>query len=248
MTDNLKTALDNIRAEDKLKSNTIEFLQQEIQKRKKIQRLAIFKKYIAVLASVAIIILSGVFAYSAYFIPVAYVDLDVNPSIELALNRFDRVIGIHAYNEDGSDIIKDILLKNRSYGEALTLLMEAINQHGYFQDNALISVTFSLETDNKSKEQDLLAGIQTGIEDYMTGHHHASQTQIDVFSVSNDTRNHSHELNLSPAKYLAIQELIEVDPTASVESCRKHSINEIRRLAQERGNHHNSNGNNCHGH
>jgi hypothetical protein len=35
----------------------------------------------------------------------AYVDIDVNPGVELILNRYSRVIDVSAYNDDGADLL-----------------------------------------------------------------------------------------------------------------------------------------------
>lgn len=239
MNDKLKTAFDVIRAEESLKANTTLFLQKEILKRGEKKERAVLKKYAVAFASCLMLLLSGVFAYNVYFTPAAYVDVDVNPSIELTLNRFDRVIDARAYNDDGQYIISGVSIKHSGYDDALVALMEAMTEQGYFQDGGLVSVT--LQTDDKSKETALLADIQTGVESYLSEH---SQTaSLDVFPVSGETRTHSHEAGVSPAKYIAIQELIEADPTASVESCRENTIGEIRRMTQEHGNHHGNNGN-----
>lgn len=238
MTGNLKTAFDGIRAEDKLKANTLLYLQSEMRKRDTTRARNPVRRFAAALAAVAVIFLSGTFTYNIYFTPSAYVDVDVNPSVELTLNRFDRVIGAHAYNEDGDGILSGLSLKHKSYEDALIVLIEAINEKGYIQNDGLVSVT--LQTNNENKESELLAAIQTGVTNYMAGHHNTAQ--IDIFTVSADTWSDAHELNISPAKYLVIQELIEVDPTATVESCRDHSINEIRRMTQTHESNHHSNG------
>ena len=45
--------------------------------------------------------------------PVSYVSIDVNPSIELALNRFDRVVYAAAYNLEGEEILNGLSLKGK---------------------------------------------------------------------------------------------------------------------------------------
>ncbi|MEG2212985.1 MAG: hypothetical protein RRY35_03705, partial [Clostridiales bacterium] len=40
----------------------------------------------------------------AYLTPAYYVSMDVNPSVEYTLNTFDRVLSVHAVNEDGQEI------------------------------------------------------------------------------------------------------------------------------------------------
>lgn len=256
MTNKFKAAFDCIRAEDKLKASALAYLQDEMQKRNKTRSRVSFKRLAAILSSVVILIFSGVFSYNLYFTPNAYVDVDINPSIELTINRFDRIIGVYAYNSDGEDILSELDLKHKNYEDSLMALIKAIDERGYIQDNGLVSVT--LQTGNESREYKLLAQLQDDITTIISAHHAA--VQADVFAVSGDTREEALEYNISPAKYLAILELMEVDPTTTIESCCGHSIGEIKQMTRERhgsghgsdfgnngGSHHSGNENGYHG-
>lgn len=235
MTYKLKRALGGVRAEDQLKQSTMRYLQNEMQKRNTSHARRPAGRIVIVFASLVVVVLSGVLFQGLYFTPTAYVGVDVNPSIELTLNRFDRVIDAYAYNDDGEGILSGLSVRHKSYDEALTVLMDAIGQKGYMQEGGLVSVT--LQTDASSRETGLLASIRSSVTDFINEHHQGTQT--DVFSVSDDTQSHAHELNVSPAMYLAIQELLAIDPAATVESCRDHSISELRQLSREyEGNHH----------
>ena len=66
----------------------------------------------------------GVGGYSIYRRPVSYISIDVNPSIELAINRFDKVVSAKGYNADGQDILQHVPLKNISYMQAIDRLMQ----------------------------------------------------------------------------------------------------------------------------
>lgn len=228
MTDNFKTAFSGIHAEDALKANTVQFLRAEIQKRQKTGKRAVYGR--VAVAAMAALLLSGIFTAVLYLTPIAYVDVDINPSVALTLNRFDRVIGARAYNEDGESVLAGLSLKHKLYGSALTVLMESLGQHGYLQ--GLVSVT--LQTNDAGKESELLTNLQTDVARYIDG----SAAQMDVFPVSGDIKLLADELEISPAKYIAIQDLLEVDPTVSWESCRDHSISEIKQQTREHSSHH----------
>ena len=54
----------------------------------------------AAAASAAVVLACSVGAY-AYTVPCSYVSLDVNPSLEFSLNRFDRVLSVSGVSKDG---------------------------------------------------------------------------------------------------------------------------------------------------
>ncbi|HPW41224.1 MAG TPA: anti-sigma factor domain-containing protein, partial [Bacillota bacterium] len=61
---------------------------------------------------------TGVYAYCT---PYSYVSVDINPSLSLSLNRFERVISVNPLTEDAVDLIKDAKsLKNRNIDAALS--------------------------------------------------------------------------------------------------------------------------------
>jgi hypothetical protein len=221
--------MDRVHAENALKANTLTFLHNEIEKRRSSQvRISASSRrlsYAITLASFALILFSGVLSFNLYYTPYAYIDIDVNPSIELTVNRFDRVIGNHAYNSEGEDILKSASVKHKRYHEAVDLLIGAMIQYAPAQGQSLVSVT--LQTDNAGTEQAMLSAIESAVRQ------HHSSASVDAFSVGGDVRETAYGMNLSPAKYLAIQDLIEADPTATVEGCREHTISELRRMTAE---------------
>lgn len=65
-------------------------------------------KLIRMTAAAAAAIMIFVTPAWAYLTPYSYVSLDVNPSFEFFVNRFDRVLTVKAFNDDGGEMSKDI--------------------------------------------------------------------------------------------------------------------------------------------
>lgn len=103
MNNRITEAFDQIRADEEMKKAAIDYLHQTA--RKKQRRKSVYRKWALAAACFAIVLLGGQ-GYAAYFTPVSAISVDVNPSIELSINRFDKVISTESYNSDG-----DILLQ-----------------------------------------------------------------------------------------------------------------------------------------
>lgn len=234
MTDKFKAAFDGIRADHALKEKTLAFLQNEIQTDGKPRiRLAV-KRFAAVAACLLCVTLAGLL----YFTETAYIDLDVNPTFTLAVNRFDRVVGANAVKPEGDEILTRLDVKHKTYKDSIELILDALAQTGYLRDDGLVSVT--LQTNDSEKETKMLSELELYVQTGVAGHHCAAQ--VDVFPVSGDLRNDAQALDLSPAKYLAILKLQEVDPNATVEGCRGHTIGELNSMAEAHAPHHAKNG------
>lgn len=118
-------------------------------------------------ASAAAIIMTCSISAFAYMSPYSYVSLDVNPSIEFTLNRFDRVIEIKAVNEDAEVIIEKIQLKNLSnkkIDQAIAQAVEQIYQEGYFDDDEG-GIVISTSAKDLKKAEKLAEKLQKCVEE-----------------------------------------------------------------------------------
>lgn len=231
MENKLFEIFDKIHAEEELKSRTVDYLAAQIGKRRH-RRM----RYAAALASLVLCLVCGGLSWQIYFTPDAYIDIDVNPSVGLTLNRFGKVIRSNAYNEDGTRLLSEVNLQHADYSEAFEKLLVAMSGEGYFDgQDGLLCVT--VQTNGKSREKRIQDGLRSVVA-------HISQSQhcdifTDIFSVSEEVKHFADENHISPAKYLAIQELMEVDSEADFEECRDRSLHELRQQTEEHcGNRH----------
>ena len=178
----------------------------------------------------AMLLVFGILSFSLYSIADAYVSIDVNPSMELTLNRFGRVIDVRAYNGDGEAIIGELALKGKSYEEATELIFSTLSAAGYLSDDALISVT--VHSVSSKREEGLCAGMQQLIAASVSSER--PQIEVEVFPVTREDWKNARGCNMSPARYLAIQELLGVDEEATLEDYRDSSLRQIRERIQER--------------
>lgn len=221
MKNDIHRSFEKIKAEEELKEKTREAVLKRLNEKPR-QKRGIYR-FSAALAAAAFVLFFGIGSYQIYFSESSYIDLDVNPSIELSVNRFERVIRASAYNQDGKEVLSELDLKHKSYKDAVSILLKKIKKKGYLKKNGIISVTVQGKKSVKSSE---IKELHTEINQCVSGHE--DEHKIEVYAVSKAVKKKSHHWNVSPAKYLAIKELQRVDQTATVETCRDHSISEIK--------------------
>lgn len=231
MTERIKSAFDSIRAEDSLKESTLLRLREKIESQAQPRRYPKLRQAVLSACLLLLVVLGG-FSYSAYFTEAAYVDLDINPSLELTLNRFERVIGARAYNADGENLLSGLNLRNQKVGAALNALIAATQEAGLLRDDGLVSVTLQSSLGNAAQ---LLVGIRSELQ---TAVSHHSAAQVEVYPVEAEIHSMAQELQMTPAKYLAIIELQQLDPTVSLDACKDHSLGEIKRWTEGHDGHH----------
>jgi hypothetical protein len=224
----LRVALDQIHAEPELKDRTMAYLQAQMRKRQKLARSAF--RFATVMAAIAMFALSSLFSVRLYAAPSAYVDLDVNPSIELTLNHFGRVLSARGYNDDGTALLREMNLRHKPCANAAQELLEAMIDRGYLTDSL---VTFTVQGD---REEHLAAGLRDAVDAVLSRHHAAADVEVSV--VSPEVKAQAHDHCVSPATYLAIQELRVDDPSITFEDCAGHSLSELRERVGHGAKHH----------
>ena len=226
MTNQIHDAFDKLEASEKLEASTMQFLQAEREKRT--SRQARRPRWSATFAAAcaALVLLLGLGGYYTAQTPVSYVSIDVNPSVELALNRFDRVVSATAYNGDGEIILEGINVKGKLYTDAIDAIVESSAMQPYLTNDS--ALTFTVAANNSSKESTLLTGVKNC--SGCRGHGGQSYT-ADVSSITT-----AHDNGLSFGKYAAYLVLSQYDSSITTEDCHNMSMAEIHNQIREHEN------------
>lgn len=184
------------------------------QKRRKALRFAKGGRIAAIAACLALVAcpIGGV---ADFLRPVAYVGIDVNPSVELMLNRFDIVVGTHALNDDGQRALDEAPCMWRSFDDAARDLDGAMR--AIAGEVAVVEV--SIDCDNESRYAALAAQSNNCFG--CNGEAHCDRTNA-------EERQAAHNLGMGVAKYRAYQELQEAGVDISAEKCASMSMRELR--------------------
>jgi len=216
LTNKIYDTFDQITASPNLEASTMQYLKSERLKRE--QRSAKSKWKLRFAAACAALIFFA-YAGSYYMVhtPISYISIDVNPSIELSLNRFDHVISAIAYNEDARQILNSTNVKGMLCTDAVDAIITSDAMQPYFTDD--YALTFTVASSNDKKETALLNAIDdcSGFRE-----HRGESCHADINAVSE-----AHKYNLSFGKYCAILTLSQYDENISIEHCMDMPMSEI---------------------
>lgn len=151
--------------------------------------------------------------------------IDINPSIELRVNRFGVVNEVKCLNEDAQKCVDGVDIKGLSYEEAVSKIVGALNQNGYFVDQSELFVS---GYSNKSSISQVVESICYRLSDW------TEEMGVDVQVLKGDfteeDRNLAQEQNLSPYKYSLINELLALDDSYTREELAEYKMSEINEL------------------
>lgn len=207
----IRESMEKIRATEELKQTTLRYLNERCQKRSIFKAHAVPKYVLAALCLVFVIGLGG---YSVYGKPVSFISIDVNPSIELGVNRFGQVVAANAYNEDGESILKNVSLKNVSYMQAIVRILEDESENGFLSGDS--GLVFTIVSDNSKVMLEKITKNELF-------NFYGAQAYIADQSCMQEAHRH----NMSFGKYRAYMELSEYDQSITVEDCHGMTMGEI---------------------
>lgn len=220
MNKRIKEAFDNIHAEEELKMKTKAFLLSKTQKAEKSKWIP-HKRLIPVLACL-VFLFFGFGGYWIYFTPAATISIDVNPSIELGVNRFDKVVSIEGYNEDGRTFANSLNIKYMNYEEAVQQILASDSIAVLLSQNELLTITV-VGPDEKRCEK-ILSDMESCTNEHANTYCHCA---------ASDEVAAAHEAGLSYGKYKAFLELQTVNPNLTLEDIQDMTMKEIQDLLKE---------------
>lgn len=180
-------------------------------------RILSFRRAAAALAACLVVAALGVGGF-AFAQPTAYVGIDVNPSIELGVNRFDIVVKAEALNSDGDDLLGAVPLAGRSYADALALLTQSDAFAPYAQEGSYVEISVTSDDDRQAQ------GIQAQSDACLS----ALPCRGSCHAVDEETREAAASAGMGVGRYRTACELMELDPSVTLDECAAMTMRELR--------------------
>lgn len=199
-------------------------------------------KLVYVLGSAAVLIfivaLFAIISRQAVNATFAYIDVDINPSIELKINKDSSIIGVRTLNKDGEELCQNIDFIGKKAENGVMDIINKSAELGYFKDKTkLVLVAGALRVDEKissDKFQELNIEMGSLIEKIknrikkekkelqLVAFHtspvklreaHENNMSLGRYSIYTNADNQGIKLALEDAKSLKISELFNLLPT-----------------------------------
>ena len=215
MNNQLKHAFDTVVAEDKLKENTRNYLHYRLYG--KYRRRAMYGK---LAVAFSLLLLLGFGGHLFYFTPVSFISIDINPSIELGINRLDRIVSVTPFNVDGAAALENLQLKNRKYDEAIVILLDSRGMSSYVTEESQISI--SVASDYNEQNTEIQERVRACTED--------KYENVSCHSSNEGVMESAHHEGVSFGKYQAFLELQSLDADIRLEDVKDLTMRQIQDL------------------
>ena len=214
MKNKIKESFDQVHAERNLIEKTKQNVWAEVSRRER-RKSSVFAPKLAGVIITLFVVVSCYFGYS-YLNTETVISFDINPSVELNVNKYDRIIGVHAFNEDGKELIQDVDLKHLNYIDGINQMIASEPVDSRLKDNQLLEITVVCDSKEQNKKYEEAIEHHTNIQEeqifHMEHHQHVEE---------------AHQHGFSCGKYRAYLDLKAKDDSITEEQAKHMTIREM---------------------
>jgi hypothetical protein len=220
-----KSALNHIQAEEQLKKRTEVYIMENMIPKIISLRNPFMKRFIAVACTAVFLCGTSIGAFAYYKTPTSYLSLDINPSVELGVNSFDKVVSSTAYNNDGKTILVGQDVIGSSVKDAVSTLVKSAALKGFIAKDGSTIIAVTSETDNSSNATNLQNSATLGADAAIK--FECDKATVQKENVALSMRAAAQKLGITPGKLNLIQKLQAFDPKITVDQYKNAKVTDI---------------------
>ena len=187
---------------------------------------------LAVAACLALVLVGGGAGYFHQLnnAVTSVVSLDVNPSVELKVNKNEKVVSATPQNDDGTVILEGLDLKGVPVDVALNAVIGSLLQHGYV-DELANSILITVEDEDVQRGEKLQQELTAQVDAVLTNAQINGAILSQTLQYNQDLSQKAEEYGISAGKAALIQSIVEgSNNTKTFESLVGLTINELNLL------------------
>lgn len=221
MEHDIQQAFQQVHAEPQMKENTRQYLKQVRRQRQHRQKAAPLRRAVCA-AALCCLALAAVGGYKLYFTATSVISIDINPSIELDVNRFDRVIAVQGYNDDGQALADTLDILYLEYDQAVDTVLTSPAVTACLEQDEFLSI--AVVQSDEAQGQQILEYVSS-----CTAHTPNSH----CYGIQQQQAEDAHSLGLSYGKYLIYQQLLQYGADYTPQQVNDMTMRQLRQILEQ---------------
>ena len=187
-------------------------------------------------ACLALVLLGGggIFYQQAHAVA-SVVSLDVNPSIELKVNRSEKVLACAPLNEDAKAILADMSngadLKGAKLDVAVNAIVGSLVRNGYL--NSISSaIMISVEDNDTARAEKLQRELTSAVDGVLQTSEAKAAVLTQTLTQDAAREQQARENSISTGKAALVNRVLAINPSLKFDALAKLSVEELKDLAE----------------
>ena len=186
-------------------------------------------------ACLAVMLLGGGLFYQRANAVASVVSLDVNPSIELKVNRSEKVLVCTPLNEDAKAILADMSngadLKGAKLDVAVNAIVGSLVRNGYL--NSISSaIMISVEDKDAARAEKLQRELTSAVDGVLQTSEAKAAVLTQTLTQDAAREQQARENNISTGKAALVNHVLAINPSLKFDALAKLSVEELKDLAE----------------
>ena len=186
-------------------------------------------------ACLAVMLLGGGLFYQRANAVASVVSLDVNPSIELKVNRSEKVLVCTPLNEDAKTILADMGsgadLKGAKLDVAVNAIVGSLVRNGYL--NSISSaIMISVEDKDTARAEKLQRELTSAVDGVLQTSEAKAAVLTQTLTQDAAREQQARENNISTGKAALVNRVLAINPSLKFDALAKLSVEELKDLAE----------------
>ena len=186
-------------------------------------------------ACLAVMLLGGGLFYQQVNAVASVVSLDVNPSIELKVNRSEKVLVCTPLNEDAKAILADMSngadLKGAKLDVAVNAIVGSLVRNGYL-DSISSAIMISVEDKDAARAEKLQRELTSAVDGVLQTSEAKAAVLTQTLTQDAAREQQARENNISTGKAALVNRVLAINPSLKFDALAKLSVEELKDLAE----------------
>ena len=186
-------------------------------------------------ACLAVMLLGGGLFYQRANAVASVVSLDVNPSIELKVNRSEEVLVCTPLNEDAKAILADMSngadLKGAKLDVTVNAIVGSLVRNGYL-DSISSAIMISVEDKDTARAEKLQRELTSAVDGVLQTSEAKAAVLTQTLTQDAAREQQARENNISTGKAALVNRVLTLNPSLKFDALAKLSVEELKDLAE----------------
>ena len=186
-------------------------------------------------ACLAVMLLGGGLFYQRANAVASVVSLDVNPSIELKVNRSEKVLACTPLNEDAKAILADMSngadLKGAKLDVAVNAIVGSLVRNGYL-DSISSAIMISVEDKDTARAEKLQRELSSTVDGVLQTGEAKAAVLTQTLTQDAGREQQARENNISTGKAALVNHVLALNSALKFDALAKLSVEELKDLAE----------------